>query len=79
MNGNLDSFAIPKTWILKLISSYILGLTLSLPDQICHSPACKLYNSYYVSSENLILDQLIIEIDFFLILISYLVDIVLIL
>ena len=33
-------------------------LTLQLPDQICHSPYCQLCNSYNVSSENLVLDQL---------------------
>ena len=57
----------------------ILHLTLELPDQICNSPYCQPYNSY-VSSENLVLDQLIIpKLIFFLILITYLVDIVLIL
>ena len=55
-------------------------LTLSLPDQICNSPYCQPSNSYNVSSENLVLDQLIIpKLIFFLILINYLVDIVLIL
>ena len=55
-------------------------LTLQLPDQICNSPYCQTYNSYNVSSENLILDQLIIpKFIFFFILITYLVDIVLIL
>ena len=55
-------------------------LTLQLPDQICNSPYCQTYNSYNVSSENLILDQLIIpKFIFFFILIAYLVDIVLIL
>ena len=55
-------------------------VTLSLPDQICHSPYCQLYNSYNVSSENLVLDQLIIcKFIYFFTLITYLVDIVLIL
>ena len=36
------------------------GLTLSLPDQISNSPYCQPYNSYNVSSENLVSDQLII-------------------
>ena len=55
-------------------------LTLYLPDQICNSHYCQPYNSYNVSSENLILDQLIIpKLIFFFILITYLVDIVLIL
>ena len=55
-------------------------LTLWLPDQICNSPYCQLYNSYNVSSENLILDQLIIpKLIFFFILITCLLVIVLIL
>ena len=55
-------------------------LTLALPDQICNSPYCQLYNSYNVSSENLLLDQLVIlKLIFFFIFISYLVDIALIL
>ena len=52
-------------------------LTLQLPDQICNSPYCQTYNSYKVSSENLVLDQLgIPKLIFFFILVSYLVDIV---
>ena len=55
-------------------------LTLQLPDQICNSPYCQPYNYYNVSSENLVLDQLIIpKLIFFFILITYLVDVVLIL
>ena len=55
-------------------------LTLELPDQICNCPYFQLYNSYNVSSENLVLDHLIIpKLIFFFILITYLVDIVLIL
>ena len=51
-----------------------------LLDQICNSPHGQPYNSYNVSSENLVLDQLIIHILIFVfILITYLVDIVLIL
>ena len=46
---------------------------------MCNSLYCQLYNSYYVSSENLVLDQLIPKFIFFSILITYLVDIVLIL
>ena len=47
---------------------------------MCNSPYCQPYRSYNVSSENLALDQLIIpKLVFFLILITYLVDIVLIL
>ena len=50
------------------------------PDQICNSPFCQPYISYHVSSENLVMNQLIIpKLIFFLILITYLVDIVLIL
>ena len=61
-------------------STFLTPLTLYLPDQICHSPHCQPYNSYNVSSENLVLDQLIIpKLIFFFILITYLVDIVLIL
>ena len=62
-------------------STFLTPLTLYLPDQICHSPHCQPYNSYYnVRSENLVLDQLIIpNLIFFFILITYLVDIVLIL
>ena len=56
------------------------SLTISLLDQICHSPHYQPYNSYKVSSENLELDQLIIsKLIFFFILFTYLVDIVLIL
>ena len=56
------------------------SLTLKPPDQICNSPYCRPYNSYNVSSENLVLDQLIIpKLIFFFILNTYLVDIVLIL
>ena len=35
-------------------------LTLELPDQIFTSLYCQPYNSYNVSSENLVLDQVII-------------------
>ena len=35
-------------------------LTLKLPDQLCNSPYFQPYNSYNFSSENLVLDQLII-------------------
>ena len=44
------------------------------------SPYCQPYNSFDVSSENLVLDQLIIpKLIFFLTLITYLIDIALIL
>ena len=57
-----------------------LSLTLELPDQFSNSPYCQPYNSYIVSSENLVLDQLIIlKLILFSIFITYLVDVVLIL
>ena len=60
--------------------SDLLWLTLYLPDQICNSLYCQPYNSYSVSSENLVLDQLIIpKLILFSILVTYLVDVVLIL
>ena len=41
---------------------------------MCNPPYCQPYNSYNVSSENLVLDQLIIpNLIFFLFLITYLV------
>ena len=47
---------------------------------MCNSPYCQLYNSYNVSSQNFVLDQLIIPKSIlFFILITNLVDIVLIL
>ena len=55
-------------------------LTLKLSDQICNSPYCQPYSSYGVSSENVVLDQLILpKLIFFFILITCLLDIVLIL
>ena len=50
------------------------------PHQICNSPYRQTYTSYNFSSENLVLDQLIIPkyMLFFFILIIYLVNIVLI-
>ena len=55
-------------------------LTLKLSDQICNSPYCQPYSSYSVSSENVVLDQLILpKLIFFSILITCLLDIVLIL
>ena len=58
--------------------SDLLWLSLELPDQICNSLYCQLYNSYSVSSENLVLDQLITP-KLILFHITYLADIVLIL
>ena len=50
------------------------------PKQIFNSPYYQPYNSYNVSSEDLVFDQLIIpKLIFFFILITHLVDIVLIL
>ena len=47
---------------------------------MCNSPFFQPYHSYNVSSENLVLDQLIIpKLIFFFILIAYLDDVVLIL
>ena len=47
---------------------------------MCNSPYCQLYNSYNVSSQNFVLDQLIIpKLILFFIHITNLVDIVLIL
>ena len=52
-------------------------LTLSFPDQIFNSLYRQPYNSFNVSSENLVLDQIIIpKLILFSILITYLVDIV---
>ena len=59
--------------------SYILFNPLS-PDQICNYPYCQPYNSCNVSSENSVLDQLIIpKLIFFCTLNTYPVDIVLLL
>ena len=62
----------------KFLTFFIL--TLQLPDQICNSPYSQPYNSNNVSSENWVLDQLIIlKFIYFFTLITYLVDIVLML
>ena len=48
-----------------------LWLTPSFPDFMCNSPYCLLYNSYDVTLENLVLDQVIILLlTFFFILIT---------
>ena len=53
------------------------GVNPETPRSNLYSPHCQLYNSYNVSSENLVLDQLIIpKLISFLILITYLVDVV---
>ena len=63
-----------------LLTHGFTTLTLSFPDQILNSPYCQPCSSYNVSSENLVLDQLIIpKLIFFSIPITYLFDIVLIL
>ena len=65
--------------VLNMLSAYF-NLTLYLQDWMCNSLYCQLYNSYKISLENLVLDQLIIpKFMFFSILITYLFDIVLIL
>ena len=92
---NLNQFLLKYTLNNEENSHYIQGKTSSswqheyslvlysnplTPDQICNSPYCQPYNSYNVSSENLVLVQQIIpKLTFFFILITYLVDIVLIL
>ena len=53
VNETLDT--LPHSSLLKNTT-----LTLQLPDQICNSPYCQPYNSYNVSSDNLVLDQLIL-------------------
>ena len=55
-------------------------LTLSLQDLLSNSPDYLSYNSYDISLENLVSDQLIIpKLILFFFLITYLVDIILIL
>ena len=71
-----------KEKCLRLVSTLFLLiiLTLQLPDQICNSPYSQPCNLYNVSSENLVLDQLIIpKLIFLFILSTYLVYIILIL
>ena len=64
----------------KYVKLKLLEPFLELSDQICDSPYCQPYNSYKVSSENLVLDQLTSpKLIIFFILITHLVDIVLIL
>ena len=74
LNNNIFQLVLRRDELL------IFLLALKLPDQICHSPYCQPYNSYNVSSENLVLDQLIIpKLIFYFILITCLVDTVIIL
>ena len=62
-------------WYSNLPLTY---LTLQLPDQICNSPYRQPYNSYNVSSENLVFDQPIIpKLLVFFFHITCMVDIVL--
>ena len=61
-------------------NAFIQGPTIHSKDLISNSPYCLPYNSYDVSLENLVLEQLIIPLlIFFFILITSLLDIVLIL
>ena len=76
-------FSIFQKLMYKLLllcsNSYDLKLKVNplTPDQICYSIHCQPYNSCNVSSENLVLDLLIIpQLIFFFILITYLVTIV---
>ena len=58
----------------------LMQLTEEVNHFLCNSPYCQRFNSYKASSENLVLDQLIIpKVIFFFILVTYLVDILLIL
>ena len=43
----------------------VIFLTLSFPDLVSDSPKCLSYNSYDVSLENLVLDQLLIPTWYF--------------
>ena len=54
-------------------------LTLSLQDLLSNSPDYQSYNSYDISLENLVSDQLIPKLILLFFLITYLVDIILIL
>ena len=74
LNNNIFQLVLRRDKLL------IFLLALKLPDQICHSPYCQPYNSYNVSSENLVLDRLIItKLIFYFILITCLVNTVIIL
>ena len=65
---------------MQAIPFILYYLFVKLTYQICNSPYCQPYNSYNVSSENLVLHQLIIpKLIFFFILVTYLVAIMLIL
>ena len=67
------------SWILICLRnfSHFPFLNPLTPWSNCHSPYCEPYNSFNVSSESLVMDQLIItKLIFFFILITYLVDIV---
>ena len=55
------------------------ALNLSLPDGMSNSSHCPSYNSYNVSSQNLVFDHPLIPLTFFIILITFLFDIVMIL
>ena len=61
------------------LSLECLVLTLSLQDLLSNSPDYLSYNSYDISLENLVSDQLIPKLILLFFLITYLVDIILIL
>ena len=66
--------------LVEILCWSLMGVNPLTPRSNFNSPYCQPYISYNVSSENLVLDQLIIpKLIFFFILITYLVDIVLIL
>ena len=57
--------------MIKLTRLTVYGYLWSFPDFMFNSPYCLLYNSYDVSLENLVLDQVIILLlTFFFILIT---------
>ena len=71
-------FSVHKT--IMTLQSTLITVNPLTPDQICNSPYCQPYNSYNVSSENLVFNQLIIpKLTYFFILITNLVEILLIL
>ena len=74
----VKKFSSESVWLMCCIDSRMHTL-LTLPDQNFHSPYCQSCNSYDVSSDNLVLDQLIIpKLIFFFILITYQVVVALI-
>ena len=64
-----------KTFHLSIKFNFVFHANPYTPDQIYNSPHCQPHNSYNVSSENLVLDQLIThKLIFFFFLITYLVN-----